>query len=227
MMSIKLKAEVRKDVGKGASRRLRKDNKVPSVIYGGTADVKMVNFYHNQLIKALEDERIYSSVFDVELDDKTIEHVILKALQRHPYKPVILHMDLQRVSAKDVLVKNVPLHFLNEDIAKGVKAGGKINHAMTQVEIRCQARHLPEFIAVDLANLELNQILHLSDLKLPKDVALTADLEDNHHNLPVVSIHVPSAGLQEEETTEAQEENPSEETSIEPDHNTSTDTSGQ
>ncbi len=203
MSTILLEAESRTDMGKGASRRLRRlENKVPAVIYGGDKKPKSIHFLHNKVVKALETESIYSSVFDISVDGKT-EHVILKALQRHPYKPIVMHMDLQRVSAKDILVKLVPLHFTNEQQSVGVKAGGLINHSMTQVEIRCQAKDLPEFIEVDMAKVGMNDVVHLSDLKLPKGVHLTIDVADGSHDAPVVSIHAPKVGAVEEEVTEA------------------------
>ncbi|MDP1601866.1 MAG: 50S ribosomal protein L25/general stress protein Ctc [Legionella sp.] len=203
MSLIVLEAETRTDMGKGASRRLRRlENKVPAVIYGGDKKPKSIHLLHNKVVKALESESIYSSVFDLHVDGK-VEHVILKDLQRHPYKPIILHMDLQRVTGKDVLVKNVPLHFINEDLAKGVKAGGRISHSMTQVEIRCQAKNLPEFIEVDMTDVDMNDVVHLSDLKLPKGAQLTVDLSDGSHNLPVVSIHAPKVAAADEEETKA------------------------
>jgi large subunit ribosomal protein L25 len=210
-MAISLEAETRVVQGKGASRRLRRlENKVPAVLYGGDKKPQMLHLLHNKVVKALEFESIYSSVFDLHIDGK-VEHVILKDLQRHPYKPVILHMDLQRVSPKDILVKLVPLHFINEQTAKGVKAGGMINHTMSQVEVRCQAKDLPEFIEVDLAALELNGVIHLSDVKLPKNVKLSIDPTEGDHDHPVVSIHLPRAAMIEEEVEpeEVEEEVPS------------------
>lgn len=201
MSTILLEAESRTDMGKGASRRLRRlENKVPAVIYGGDKKPKSIHFLHNKVVKALETESIYSSVFDISVDGKT-EHVILKALQRHPYKPIVMHMDLQRVSAKDILVKLVPIHFTNEQQSVGVKAGGLINHTMTQVEIRCQAKDLPEFIEVDMTKVGMNDVVHLSNLKLPKGVHLTIDVTDGSHDAPVVSIHAPKVGAVEEEET--------------------------
>ncbi|HAF87359.1 MAG: 50S ribosomal protein L25/general stress protein Ctc [Legionellaceae bacterium] len=203
MSIVTLAAETRTDFGKGASRRLRRlDNKVPAIVYGGEKDPQAVNFLHNKVIKALENASIYSSVFDITIDGAT-EHVILKDLQRHPYKPIILHMDLQRVSKKDILIKQVPLNFLNETTAKGVKMGGFVNHTMIQVEVRCQAKDLPESIDVDLAELELNHIIHLADLTLPKGVELTANLQEAEHNLPVVSIQMPSMKAEDDTTDEA------------------------
>lgn len=203
MTTILLEAESRSDLGKGASRRLRRlENKVPAIIYGGDKKPKSIHFQHNKVIKALETESIYSSIFDISVDGKT-EHVILKALQRHPYKPVVMHMDLQRVSPKDVLVKLVPIHFINEQQSVGIKAGGIINHTMTQVEIRCQAKDLPEFIEVDMTSVAMDDVVHLSDLKLPKGVKLTVDATDGVHNAPVVSIHAPKVNAVEEEETAA------------------------
>ncbi|WP_058533223.1 50S ribosomal protein L25/general stress protein Ctc [Legionella saoudiensis] len=200
MSNILLEAETRTVMGKGASRRLRRlENKVPAVIYGGDKKPMSILFPHNKVIKVLESESTYSSVFDITIDGK-VEHVILKALQRHPYKPLIMHMDLQRVSKKDVLVKLVPLHFINEQKAPGIKAGGMINHTMTQVEVRCQAKDLPEFIEVDMSKVALDEVVHLSDLKLPKGVNLTVDVTDGSHDAPVVSIHMSRAGAVEEGT---------------------------
>lgn len=199
MSTIVLEAETRTELGKGASRRLRRlENKVPAVIYGGDKKPKSIYFLHNKVIKALENEKIYSSVFDVQVDGK-VEHVILKALQRHPYKALVMHLDLQRVSQKDILVKLVPIHFTNEEKSAGIKAGGIINHSMAQVEIRCQAKDLPEFIEVDMTSVAMDQVVHLSDLKLPKGTQLTVDLTDGSHNLPVVSIHAPKVSAAEDE----------------------------
>ncbi|HBI22197.1 MAG TPA: 50S ribosomal protein L25 [Legionella sp.] len=206
MSAILLEAETRTDMGKGASRRLRRlENKVPAVIYGGEKAPESILFLHNKVIKALETESIYSSVFNISVNG-TVEHVILKDLQRHPYKPVIMHMDLQRVSLKDVLVKMVPLHFINEKDAPGVKDGGVVTHTMSQVEVRCQAKCLPEFIAVDLAQMKMNDVLHLSDLSLPKNVHLALDPTKGDHDHPVVSIHASKMDLSEAATEAAAEE---------------------
>lgn len=206
MTNIVLEAEVRADVGKGASRRLRRlENKVPAIIYGGAKKPQNIYFMHNHLIKALEDEKIYASVLNVKIN-KSIEHVVLKDLQRHPYKPVILHLDLQRVSATDVLVKMIPLHFLNHDTAPGLAEGGIINHNMTQVEVKCKVKDLPAFIEIDVGNMQLNQVIHLSQLILPKGVELTVDVTDPEHDFPVVSIHMPKAPKAEEEEVAASEE---------------------
>lgn len=203
MSTVLLEAESRTDMGKGASRRLRRlENKVPAVVYGGDKEPKSIHFLHNKVVKALETESIFSSVFDITVDGK-VEHVILKAVQRHPYKPIVMHMDLQRVSKSDVLVKFVPIHFVNEQKSKGIKAGGMIQHTMTQVEVKCQAKDLPEFIEVDMTDVDMNEVVHLSNLKLPKGVRLTVDVSDHTHDSPVVSIHAPKAAPAEEEEVAA------------------------
>lgn len=203
MSTIVLEAETRADIGKGASRRLRRlEGKVPGVLYGSGKAPKPIHLLHSKLLKALETESIYSSVFDLNIDGK-VERVILKDLQRHPYKAIILHMDLQRVSAKDILVKMIPLHFVNEEEAKGVKEGGMVNHTMNQVEVRCEARHLPEFIEVDVVNLGLGDVLHLSDLKLPEGVHLATDVKLAEHDHPVVSIHLSKVDSAAEDEIEA------------------------
>jgi len=215
MSTLILEAETRTDLGKGASRRLRRlENKVPAVLYGSEKEPQAIHLLHNKVMKALETESIYSSVFDLRVDGK-VEHVILKDLQRHPYKPVILHMDLQRVSAKDVLIKMIPLHFINEQESKGAKAGGMVNHTMTQVEIRCQAKYLPEFIEVDLADMVVDDVIHLSDLKLPKNVHLASDPTVGGHDHPVVSIHMHRGTTADEAAEDAEENDASAEGSAE------------
>jgi len=215
MSTIKLEAELRSDLGKGSSRRLRRlENKVPAVVYGGDKAAQSIHLFHHKVLKALETESIYSSVFDLVIAGKT-ERVILKDLQRHPYKPVILHMDLQRVSAKDVLVKMVPLHFLNAEESKGAIAGGLVSHTMTQVEVKCQAKDLPAFIEVDLIDMELDDVIHLSNLKLPKGVKLAVDPTEGGHDHSVVTIHLPKVVVEEEVVEEAEEAAEGEEASAE------------
>ena len=186
---VVLQAELRNNLGKGSSRRLRlKENKVPAVIYGEKKEPVSISLLHNKLTKALESESFYSSVFAVDVDGKK-ENVILKDLHRHPYKQQILHADLLRISKDSVITKLVPIHFINEDISKGMKLGGQVSHSMPEVEVKCLATDLPSFIELDMANVEIEQILHLSDLVLPKGVEFTADISEKSHNLPVVSIH--------------------------------------
>ena len=192
MSTVMLEAQARDVQGKGASRRLRRlEQMVPAIVYGSDKEPQLLSLSQHKVNKALENEAIYSTVFQLHVDGKA-QQVILKDLQRHPYKPVILHMDFQRVSAKDVLVKMIPLHFINGDTCPGHKDGGVISHVMSQVEVRCQAQYLPEFIEVDLSNLELDGVVHLSDLKLPKNVEL-ATAAIGEHDQPIANAHLSHA----------------------------------
>ncbi|MEL0046636.1 MAG: 50S ribosomal protein L25/general stress protein Ctc, partial [Deltaproteobacteria bacterium] len=188
MSDYRLSAQSREEAGKGSSRRLRRlEGLVPAIVYGGKNKPKSIQLAHKDLKRALEEESFYSSVITLEIDGKD-EPVILKALQRHPAKPLVLHADFQRASAGTVLKVNVPVHFLNETSCKGVKMqGGVIHHDAVEIEVSCSPKDLPEFIEVDLAEVELDQVIHLSDLKAPKGVTFVALAHDS--DLPVVSIH--------------------------------------
>jgi len=190
-------AVAREDAGKGASRRLRREGMVPGIIYGGDAEPQMVSTKHNVLLQHLEHEAFYSHILSVKVDGKA-QKVVLRDLQRHPAKPFVTHFDLQRVSATERLKMNVPLHFLGEDIAPGVKAGGDVSHNMTDVEIICLAKDLPEYIEVDLSGLDIGDVFHLSGLVLPAGVELTAHI-DEEHDLPVAAVHAKRVVVEEEE----------------------------
>lgn len=198
-LTFEIPAESRSDQGKGASRRLRRlADKVPGIVYGGGKEPKQIMVNHNYLLKALEHEAFYSHILTVTIDGKT-EKAVLKDLQRHPFKPRILHFDLLRVNPKDPITMRVPLHFVGDSVAPGVKVGGgQVAHLINDVEIRCLPGDLPEFIEVDMSKVELDQTVHLSDLKLPKGVELLALLHND--DLPVASIHLPRGASAEEET---------------------------
>ena len=187
-----IEAFPRDDQGRGASRRLRReDRKIPAIVYGGDKGAVSISIWHNELKKALENEAFFSHVLTIELNGKK-ESVILKDLQRHPYKPLLTHADFLRVDKDHEIHVNVPLHFLNEDNAPAIKLqGGVANHQITEVEVICLPQNLPEFIEVDMATVEMDQVIHLSDLKLPKDVKIAALLQGEDHDLPVVAIHKP------------------------------------
>lgn len=193
---FELIAETRNDMGKGASRRLRRRaDKVPAIIYGGESSPLPLMVDHNHLLKALENEAFYSHILTVKVDGKP-EKAVLKALQRHPSKPRIIHMDLLRITGKEKIYMRVPLHFLGEEKAPGVKEGGIVSHLLSDIEVHCLPDNLPEYIEVDVANLALGESIHLSHLTLPKGVEL---VELNHgHDLPVASIHLPRAAIAEE-----------------------------
>ncbi len=202
-IKFELEAEVRHDMGKGASRRLRRTNKVPAVVYGAGEDVVLLSLDHNKVVIALSHEATYSHILNLKVDKKS-EKVILKAIQRDPAKPRIQHIDFLRVRADQKLHMHVPLHFVGDEEALGLKEGGVISHIIADVEVSCLPADLPEFIEVDTSNLKLNETLHLSDLKLPKGVELVAfshGVED--HDAPVVSIHKPRI-IEEEVVVEAE-----------------------
>jgi len=191
MTKFELTATNRKDVGKGASRRLRHNDQVPAIIYGAHMQPQMICVDHNKISKALENEAFYTTILTLNVDGKS-EQVVLKNLQRHPYKPRLLHLDFQRISATEKITMRIPLHFTGSDVAPGVKqAGGIVSHLMSQVEVRCLPKDLPEFIAVDLSHLELNQTVHLSNLTLPQGIEII-DLT-HKEDKPVATIYIPSA----------------------------------
>lgn len=187
-VSFEIDAIVRHDMGKGASRRLRREDKVPCVVYGAGKPAVSLSLEHKQISKSLGIEAFYSHILTLKTGTDA-ERVILKAVQRHAYKPRILHVDFQRIRADEKLHMHVPLHFLGGEDAPGVKEGGAISHIMNDVEISCLPDDLPEYIEVDVNNLAMNQIVHLSDLKLPKGVEIIA--LSHGDDKPVVSIHMP------------------------------------
>lgn len=197
---FKLNAKVREVAGKGASRRLRRlANEVPGIIYGDDKAPQNISINQFELVRHLENEAFYSHVISLSVDGK-VENVILKDLQRHPSKVQLLHADFLRVSKTKKIHVSVPLHFINEDTCKGVKlGGGSIAHNMTQLEVSCLAADLPEYIEVDLADVDVGQILHISDLKLPKGVESVALSHGADHDLPVVSINKAKGGSDTEE----------------------------
>lgn len=200
-----LHAVNREDKGKGASRRLRHQGLVPSVVYGGTNDSQSISIIGKDLLKHLENEAFYSHIVTLEIDGKA-QDVILKDLQRHPAKPLAMHADFLRVSKNQKLTTRVPLHFANEETCIGVKTqGGIVSHTMTDIEVSCLPADLPEFIEVDVAALALDSILHISDIVLPKGVESVALIHGEDHDLPVVSVHKPK-GVSTDEAAEAAED---------------------
>ncbi len=184
---FELKASVRSDMGKGASRRLRREDKLPAVMYGGDKEAVSLTLSHNKMMQALEHEAFYSSILTLDIDGEKQE-VVLRDLQRHPYKPKLVHADFHRVTRGQELTARVPLHFTNEEKCAGVKAGGAIQHNITDVEVKCRPSLLPEFIEIDMTEVALGQIVHLSDIKLPEGVAIIELTHGADHDLPVVSV---------------------------------------
>ena len=156
-VSFDLNAEVRDDLGKGASRRLRRTGKVPAILYGAGKEPQLLQLSHNEVARNLEHEAFYSHILSVKVGGK-VDQAVLKDLQRHPHKPIVMHLDLQRVSETEKLRMHVPLHFISEDKAPGVKQGGGIiSHLLNDVEIHCFPKDLPEYLEVDVSALQLNE----------------------------------------------------------------------
>ena len=182
-MQIEINANKRTTQGTGASRRLRRAGRVPGIVYGGGQDAQSVDLDHKELYFALKNEAFHSSVLSMNLDGAKVS-VLLRDFQVHPYKPLVLHADFQRVDATHKVHLKVPLHFVNADVAPGVKlGGGVVNHILTEVDVGCLPGALPEYIEVDLGQMEVGQSLHLSNLKLPAGVELTALSRGDDHGV--------------------------------------------
>ena len=198
-MIFEFNADKRNDQGTGASRRLRRAGKVPGIVYGGTAAPISIEVDHNAIYLALRKEAFHSSLINLNINGQK-ESVLLRDYQAHPYKAIVLHVDFQRVDPNQKLHTKVPLHFVNADIAPGVKLGGGIvSHVLNEVEVTCLAADLPEFIEVDLSALQAGQNIHASQIKLPKGVKLVKHGEDD----PIVVSIVGKGGAAEEEQEEA------------------------
>ncbi|OOZ37774.1 50S ribosomal protein L25/general stress protein Ctc [Solemya velesiana gill symbiont] len=203
---FEIEAQPRSDAGKGASRRLRRTGQVPGILYGAHQDPEMISVGHNELIQHLEHEVFYSHILSLKLDGKE-QQVILKDLQRHPAKPFVTHVDFLRVSADEKIKTHVPVHFINEDTAPGVKMGGAVSHHITDLEVSCLPKDLPEFIEVDMDGMEIGDIILMSGVALPEGVELPALASGApEHDLPVVSVHGAHAVEEEEEMGAAEGE---------------------
>jgi large subunit ribosomal protein L25 len=188
---MKVVAFERNRQGTGASRRLRNSGKTPGIVYGADKDVQMVELDHNALWHALKKEVFHSSILDLEVGGKP-QQVLLRDVQYHPFKQMVLHVDFQRVDSKKKLHTKVPLHFLNQETNPAVKlSGAVISHVINELEVECLPGDLPEFIEVDLANIEAGQTMHAKDITLPKGVALVAHLEAE--NPVLASATIPAA----------------------------------
>ncbi|AWV08037.1 50S ribosomal protein L25/general stress protein Ctc [Marilutibacter maris] len=203
MSEHSLKAVSRSDEGKGASRRLRHAGVIPAIVYGGKSAPKSIQLDHEPTWLAQQNEWFYSSIIDLEIDGKS-EKVLLRDMQRHPYKQLIMHLDFQRVTAGQALRTRVPLHFANEDKSPAGKAADVVvTHELNEIEISCLPKNLPEFIEVDLSELKLGETIHLSELKLPKGVEIPELKLGKEHDVAVV---VARAGRVEAEDSAAEED---------------------
>ena len=195
-MKIAINAETRKVQGTGASRRLRRADKVPGIIYGGGKDATVIEINHNELYHKLKQEAFHASILDMTLDGKS-EQVLLRDVQMHAWKQNVLHVDFQRIAADQKIHMKVPLHFINADVAPGVKvSSGIVSHIINELDISCLPKDLPEFIEVDLKDLAAGHSIHLSNLKLPAGVEAVALHRGDDQS--VATIIIPRAVAAEE-----------------------------
>ena len=211
-----LQAKGREETGKGASRRLRRlAGELPAIVYGGKKDPVQIKLILKDVTKSLENEAFYSHIIGLEIDGKT-EDVILKDLQRHPAKGWIMHMDFLRVNKDTKLQTKVPLHFVNEEACVGVKVGGGvISHTMTELDIMCLPKDLPEYLEVDMTDVEIGTTLHISDITLPKGVESVALSHGTDHDLPIAAVNKPKAKAEETDAPAADAAGESEEAASE------------
>ena len=197
---FELQAEEREDLGKGASRRLRRlADHVPAIIYGGDKDPQPLTLVRKDLEKALENEAFYSHVLTINVG-KEAQKAILKDLQRHPARNSVMHADFMRVNESKPIKVHVPIHFVNEAKSYGVKTqGGIVQHQETDIEVQCLPKDIPEYIEVDMLKVEVGQIIHLSDVVLPEGVSSVALGLGEDHDLAIASIVAPRGGSESEE----------------------------
>jgi len=201
--TFKIEASVREDQGKGASRRLRREGNIPAIVYGGKKAPVALTVNHNELLKHLDHEAFFSHILELNVDGETDE-VVLRDLHRHPYKPtVVLHADFQRITRGQKMRMHVPLHFENREESKGAKAGGVVSIIHNEVEVECLPRQLPEYLTVDLADLDVNEAIHLSEIDLPEGIGIPELSLGEEHDVAVVAIHPPKVEKAPEEEEEA------------------------
>jgi large subunit ribosomal protein L25 len=189
-MSYELNATLRGDKGKGASRRLRHANTLPAIVYGGGIDPVSITLLQKDVQHKLPDESFYSQVLSLNIEGKA-EDVLLRDIQHHPYKMDVMHMDFIRVDANKVVHVFSQLHFSGEEVSPGVKTeDGVANHVITEVEVECLPKDIPDFIAIDISEMHVGDVVHLSDLKLPAGVEILALKQGEEHDTAVVGMHV-------------------------------------
>ncbi|TQE98556.1 MAG: 50S ribosomal protein L25/general stress protein Ctc [Spiribacter salinus] len=205
-VELKLDATVREDQGKGASRRLRRAKQIPGILYGAGKKPVSLTFDEEQVLRLMREETFFSQILDVKVKGKRVEKAILKDLQRHPFKPLVSHMDLLRIKAGEKMRQTVPIHYLNQEDAVGVKlGGGLVHHDAIEIEVECLPDDLPEAIDVDIAELELGSSIHLSEIDAPEGVVFPGLDPDTDHDPVLVSIHAPRKAVEEDTEEEAGE----------------------
>ncbi len=206
MTQLELIAEPRVDQGKGASRRLRRNGKIPAVLYGASQEPLSIQLSNNELTHQSEQEAFYSQILSLDLNGAK-EPVVVKDMQRHPFKWQILHLDLMRIDEDETLTMRVPIHFVNEDKCIGVKLeGGVISHLMNEIEVVCMPKDLPEYIELDVAELDIGETIHIGDLSVPEGVQIAALMHQGDPAQPVVSVQAPRVAEEEIEMAELGEE---------------------
>jgi large subunit ribosomal protein L25 len=186
-------AEIREDVGKGASRRLRREGKIPAVVYGGHSEPVTLSLQQEEMLHATDNESFFSSILEIKVGKDRTQQVVVRDLHRHPFKPVIMHIDFMRVSAEEVLKISVPIHFVGEDESPAGKASGVvIQHQLTEIEITALPKDIPEFLSVDLSNMDAGDAVMLSSVELPEGVSVPAlETEGEDYDTPVANaVHV-------------------------------------
>lgn len=199
--NISLNASLRQQSGKRNVRRLRQESQIPGVIYGAGQVAQSVQFSAKELSNALADEATYSRILTLNVNGSE-QKAVLKQVQRHPSRPRLLHVDFLRIDMNKKLTLEVPIHLVGATNAPGVKDGGVLSHHLTELEIQCLPNDLPQFIELDIGQLEMGDSIHLADISLPQGVSLSKDVTDPEHNQPVVSIHKPYVPSAEELASE-------------------------
>ena len=206
MQVYELKAEPRNDLGKSAARRLRRSGRIPGTVYGASKEPQSISLLHDEVLHQLDHEAFYSSIVTINVD-KESERVVVKDLQRHPYKRGILHIDFQRIDEKQKITMRVPIHFINEQQCVGVRTGGgQVSRIMNELEISCLPGDLPEYIDVDLTDVNVGESVHLSDIVLPEGVEIYALQRGGDETASVATVNIPKITDEIEEQEQEQEE---------------------
>ncbi|MFM2483372.1 50S ribosomal protein L25/general stress protein Ctc [Celerinatantimonas sp. YJH-8] len=202
MSKIVLNAELRSELGKGASRRLRREDKVPAILYGAGKEAVSLTLVHDKVIQAQENEAFYSQILELKVGGESVD-VLVKAMQRHAFKPKVTHIDFLRVNASETLTTTVPVHYLNEETSVAISEGAIIHHHATEIEVSCLPKDIPEFIAVDVAQLANGESIHLSHITLPEGVISTALARGEEHDLVLVSAAMERGSLVADDEADA------------------------
>ncbi len=204
MADFQFSAKPRESLGRHACRELRNSGFVPATVYGANEAPEAVYLAQKELQKALENDAVFSHILNLTVGTKT-QKVVIKELQRDPYKPRLLHIDFQRINTKEKITMHIPVHFLNEEKSPGVKAGGVVSHQMKDIEIRCLPANLPESFEIDVSKLELDEAIHLSEITIPANVELVHPVSEEY-DPAIVSVHEPRIAQEDVEAEQKEAE---------------------